>query len=58
VNGDLGLNNTGTDFLSLSCEIDQGTGLKYVLLVQFSYSKTNEEGFAVRDLLWLIYEEF
>jgi hypothetical protein len=51
VNGDLGLNNTGTDFLSLSCEIDQGTGLKYVLLDQFSYSKTNEEGFAVRDLL-------
>ncbi|MEB3315417.1 MAG: hypothetical protein VKK32_04330 [Candidatus Melainabacteria bacterium] len=51
VNGDLGLNNTGTDFLSLSCEIDQGTGLKYVLIDQFSYSKTNEEGFAVRDLL-------
>lgn len=51
VNGDLGLNNTGTDFLSLSCEIDQGTGLKYALLDQFSYSKTNEEGFAVRDLL-------
>jgi hypothetical protein len=51
VNGDLGLNNTGTDFLSLSCEIDQGSGLKYVLLDQFSYSKTNEEGFAVRDLL-------
>jgi hypothetical protein len=51
VNGDLGLNNTGTDFLSLSCEVDQGIGLKYVLLDQFSYSKTNEEGFAVRDLL-------
>jgi hypothetical protein len=51
VNGDLGLNNTGTDFLSLSCEVDQGSGLKYVLLDQFSYSKTNEEGFAVRDLL-------
>jgi hypothetical protein len=51
VNGDLGLNNTGTDFLNLSCEIDQGSGLKYIILDQFSYSKTNEEGFAVRDLL-------
>ena len=51
VNGDLGLNNTGTDFLSLSCEIDQGSGLKYVILDEFPYSKTNEEGFAVRDLL-------
>lgn len=49
VKGDLGLNNTGADFLKLSCIPENSTDLKYAVLDEFSYSKTDAEGFAVRD---------
>lgn len=49
INGDLGLNNTGSDYLSLSCEVIKASGLETVTLDQFSYSKTDEFGFAIRE---------
>jgi len=49
VKGDLGLNNTGADFLKLSCIPENSTDLKYALLDEFSYSKTDADGFAIRD---------
>jgi len=49
INGDLGLNNTGSDYLSLSCEVNKNLGIETITLDQFFYSKTDEAGFAIRE---------